>query len=290
MLFKKVDKSKMKQGKGFKIMPFKHILLHLDATEQCAKRVKIALDLAKNGNAHLRALFCQTDPGMSAIVGSHPVGDDLRKLGAAAEESFLASAKEAGVEASVTSVLATSHAQVIQAVTWASRTSDIAILGQYDWSKNYSALPSDLAENVIIHSGRPALVIPFAGEFPTIGKRCLVAWNGGRESARALNDAIPLMVGAKIVEIFAIQKDGVKRPSEDELVAHLDTYNIPSKAAHATRDNVSVTDLLLSHAADESTDLIVMGAHGHYGVSHMLKGGNTREILKHMTVPVLMSH
>lgn len=271
-------------------MSFKHILLHLDATEQCAKRVEIAFNLAKKENAHVRALFCQTDPGISAIVGQHPVSADLRTLGAVAEETFMADAKAAGIDASVKSVLATSHAQVIQAITWATRTSDIAILGQYDWSKNYSAIPSDLAENVIIHSGRPALVVPFAGHFPTIGTRCLVAWNGGREAARALNDAIPMMGEAKTVEIFAIQKEGVKRPSEDELVAHLDRYGIASKAVHEIRDNVSVTDLLLSHAADESSDLIVMGAHGHYGVSHMLKGGNTREILKHMTVPILMSH
>ena len=271
-------------------MAFKHILLHLDATEQCAKRTKIALDLAKESGGHVSALFCQTNPQMSAIVGRYPVDDTLRKLSTEAEAAFNAAAQEAGVDASVSSTLCTSHAQVIQAVTWATRTSDVAILGQYDWSKNYAALPSDLAENVIIHSGRAVLVIPFAGEFNKIGTRTLVAWNGGRESARALNDAIVLMKNSESVEIFAIQKEGVKRPSETELVTHLEKHGITAKAAHERRDKVSISDMLLSHAADEGSNLIVMGAHGHYGVSHMLKGGNTREILKHMTVPVLMSH
>ena len=271
-------------------MPFKHILLHLDATEQCNKRVKIAFDLAKKGNAEITALFCQADPNLSAIEGYHPVDNALKKLAANKEEEFKAMAEEAGVNATVSSKLCTSHAQVVQSVTWASRTSDIAILGQYDWSKNYSGIPSDLAENVIIHSGRPALVIPFAGEFPHVGSRPLVAWNGGRESARALNDAIPMMTDAKMVEIFAIKKEGVKRPAEEELVTHLEKYGIKAKAAHEQEVQVSITNLLLNHAADESADLIVMGAHGHYGVSHMLKGGNTREILKHMTVPVFMSH
>ncbi|WP_135080699.1 universal stress protein [Terasakiella sp. SH-1] len=271
-------------------MPFKHILLHLDATEQCEKRVKIAIDLAKKGDAHISALFCQTDPALSAIVGNHPISDELRKLAKETEVKFTTMAEEAGVRMSVASTLCTSHAQVVQAVTWAARTSDISILGQYDWSKNYSALPSDLAENVIVHSGRPALVIPFAGEFKEIGTRCLIAWNGGRESARALNDALPMMAGAKIAEIYSIEKEGVKRPSESEVVDHLGKYGISAKAAHEKRDKASITDMLLSHAADEGTNLIVMGAHGHYGMSHMLRGGNTREILKHMTVPVLMSH
>jgi len=275
---------------GLGPMPFKHILLHLDGTDQCSKRVKIALDLAKKGNAHISAIFSQTDPDMSAILGRHAITDKLRDLCTQVENDFLAAADAAGVPATVKNTLCTSHAQVTQAVTWAARTSDIAILGQYDWSKNYRGVPSDLAENVIIHSGRPSLVIPFAGEFPKIGSRCLVAWNGGRESARALNDAIPMMTDSKIVEIYAIQKDSVKRPDENDLVEHLGTYGIKAKAAHDRKDNVSVTDMLLSHAADEGSDLIVMGAHGHYGVSHMLKGGNTREILKHMTVPIMMSH
>jgi nucleotide-binding universal stress UspA family protein len=271
-------------------MPFKHILLHLDATEQCAKRVKIALDLAKEGNGHVTALFCQTDPEISAIVGRHPVSDKLRALAEEAEKTFMAAGQDAGVSCSVKNTLCTSHAQVIQAVTWAARTCDMAVLGQYDWSKNDKGVPSDLAENVIIHSGRPALVIPFAGEFPKVGSRCLVAWNGGREAARALNDAIPMMKGCEIVEIYAIQKEGVKRPGADDLVSHLEKYNVNAKAVRDKQEGASVTDLLLSHAADEGSNLIVMGAHGHYGVSHMLKGGNTREILKHMTVPVLMSH
>ena len=33
-----------------------------------------------------------------------------------------------------------------------------------------------------------------------------------------------------------------------------------------------------------------MGAHGHYGFPYLHRGGSTREILGHMTVPVLMSH
>ena len=53
-------------------------------------------------------------------------------------------------------------------------------------------------------SGRPVLAVPFAGEFPTVGERVLVAWNASREAARALNDALPLLIGAKQVTVLAI--------------------------------------------------------------------------------------
>jgi nucleotide-binding universal stress UspA family protein len=47
---------------------------------------------------------------------------------------------------------------------------------------------------------------------------------------------------------------------------------------------------LLSHAADTSADLIVMGAYGHSRLREFILGGVTRGILSAMTVPTLMSH
>ena len=49
-------------------------------------------------------------------------------------------------------------------------------------------------------------------------------------------------------------------------------------------------DLLLSYAADHGIDLIVMGAYGHTRLWEMILGGATRDLLRSMTVPVLMSH
>jgi nucleotide-binding universal stress UspA family protein len=49
-------------------------------------------------------------------------------------------------------------------------------------------------------------------------------------------------------------------------------------------------DVLLARLAEESLDMLVMGAHGQYGFPHLFKGSSTRHILEHMTVPVLMSH
>jgi nucleotide-binding universal stress UspA family protein len=43
-------------------------------------------------------------------------------------------------------------------------------------------------------------------------------------------------------------------------------------------------------AADETLDLLVMGAYGHSRLQEGLLGGVTREMLQTMTVPTLMSH
>jgi len=49
-------------------------------------------------------------------------------------------------------------------------------------------------------------------------------------------------------------------------------------------------DTLLNMAADESCDLLVMGAYGRSRFRELVLGGMTRFMLRHMTVPVLMSH
>jgi nucleotide-binding universal stress UspA family protein len=52
----------------------------------------------------------------------------------------------------------------------------------------------------------------------------------------------------------------------------------------------SACDVLLSYAADLSADLLVVGGYGHSRLRELVLGGVTRGLLRHMTLPVLMSH
>jgi nucleotide-binding universal stress UspA family protein len=54
--------------------------------------------------------------------------------------------------------------------------------------------------------------------------------------------------------------------------------------------DIGIMDTLLNNAADLGSDLLVMGAHGHIGLPFVSRGAGTRYILRHMTVPVLMSN
>jgi nucleotide-binding universal stress UspA family protein len=55
-------------------------------------------------------------------------------------------------------------------------------------------------------------------------------------------------------------------------------------------EEIDAGNLLLSHAADLSSDLIVMGAYGHSRFGELVLGGATRTMFDSMTVPVVMSH
>ncbi len=53
---------------------------------------------------------------------------------------------------------------------------------------------------------------------------------------------------------------------------------------------IPVGDELLNRLADEGCDLLVMGCYGHSRLRETLFGGVTKNLLEHMTAPVLMSH
>jgi nucleotide-binding universal stress UspA family protein len=151
-----------------------------------------------------------------------------------------------------------------------------------------------MAAEVVIGAGRPVLIIPSAGEFQEIGTRVVIAWNGKREAARAAFDALPLLEQADWVRILTINPDGgggvdSLAPGGDLALA-LSRHDIKVVTATSHPTDISEGDDLLSRIADASCDLLVMGCYGHSRFREFIFGGVTRQILKHMTVPVLMSH
>jgi nucleotide-binding universal stress UspA family protein len=167
---------------------------------------------------------------------------------------------------------------------------DLTILGQAD--PGQESFKNVLPEDVVLVSGRPALLVPAVGNFETVGQRILIAWNASREAARALCDALPLLAGAQAVTVLSIGSADVIETEYQgaNVTRHLARHGINATAAACAAAESGVGDALLSRAADLGADLIVMGAYGHSRIHEWLLGGVTRHVLRHMTVPVLMAH
>ncbi len=154
-------------------------------------------------------------------------------------------------------------------------------------------LGNEFAEQVVMESGRPVLVIPSYGNFEEFGKSVLVAWNGTREAARAVFDARPLMATASKVHVSWLDPDkdsaGMDLPGA-ELAAVLARHDVDVVAEAIPTGGLAAGEALLSHAADIGADMLVMGAYGHSRLREFVFGGATRTILASMTLPVLMSH
>jgi nucleotide-binding universal stress UspA family protein len=167
---------------------------------------------------------------------------------------------------------------------------DLAVLAQ--------AEPEQLAdrnliiEAVLFGSGRPVLIVPYIQQEGLKLDHVTVCWDGSRNAARAIADAMPFLSRAKDIEIVRVAEDD--RQQEEipfaDIGAHLGRHGLKTKQHRIVPGDLDVTNTLLSHAADAGSDLIVMGGYGHSRLREFVLGGVTRGILQSMTVPALMAH
>ena len=132
--------------------------------------------------------------------------------------------------------------------------------------------------------------MPSAGEHPIVGENVLVAWDGGRRATRSVNDALPLLMGAKRVKVLAISPKGHWVIETDGICRHLGRHGIDAEGEKFEAKAADIGHTIRTKAADMDADLIVMGAYGHTRWRELVLGGVTRHMLTHMTIPVLMSH
>ncbi len=278
-------------------MTLKNLLVHLDDSPACAGRLAVAIDLAQAYEAHLTGLHVAVDPVLpGGVRGEIPV----RFLAALEEQTeeraqaVMARFTEAVEKNGLTADSRTARGSVVQVaeiVSLHARYTDLVVLGQPDPDLARDA-NGHLAENVIMSSGRPALVVPYIGAGKRLGRRVLVAWDAGREAARAVNDALPFLRRAEKVAVLVLSPhkgDHGPEPGAD-IALHLARHGVRAEAQHLSAGELSVANALLSRLVDLDIDLLVMGAYGHSRLREWVLGGVTREIFKQMTVPVLMSH
>jgi nucleotide-binding universal stress UspA family protein len=278
-------------------MPYKTLLVHVDGGPRAPVRIDIACRLARRFEAHLIGLHALTViklPGYARVVveGGTRLEEFQAKLAAEAarqaKQVFERGVSAAGLSKSEWRA---SEEDVAEVVPVHARYADLVVVGQPN-EADASGVEPDFAERLVLAAGRPVLLIPYAGNFPEIGKRALVAWNASREAARAVTDAIPLLREAQEVHVIAFNPDAAAHgqvPGAD-IGLYLARHGIKVNVSQQSAEDVDVGNQLLSRAADLDVDLIVMGAYGHSRMKELVLGGVTRTIFGSMTVPVLMSH
>jgi nucleotide-binding universal stress UspA family protein len=175
-------------------------------------------------------------------------------------------------------------------VTEMSRLYDLNIVAQPDRSN-----PSQtdfLSEAVLFGSGRPMLMVPYITRSPIKTDRVLVCWDGGAPAARAVHDAMPFLRKATTIDVVTVNEDegSASEVSSAALVTHLARRDLTARPYRLTADAPNIHNAILSLAADNNTDLIVMGGYGHSRLREFVLGGTTRGIFESLTVPALISH
>jgi nucleotide-binding universal stress UspA family protein len=168
------------------------------------------------------------------------------------------------------------------------RLCDLTIVSQPDSA--HETFDNLLPRTVLFQSGGPLLIVPYTFRGAIRTRRIGICWDGSRLAARALRDALPLISRADALTIISVNEPVSAEASPERLQARLANLGLPAKAISLQADHADIQPTILSAAADESIDLLVMGGFGHSRLQEIVLGGVTRSMFQCMTVPTLMSH
>ncbi|QJQ05061.1 universal stress protein [Undibacterium piscinae] len=275
-------------------MGYKSMTVLLDNSAGSSRRLAYALALAAAHDAHLMGLHLTYSP----VLISDPYAawaPILAEWEQSAEEkheqarlNFYAAADKAGVKVD----WAGYRSDDMQDVIAHARASDLTVIGQRNPDDAEGDFGGGFPENIVLRLGRPVLFLPYIGEMPTSFEKVIVAWDGGREAARAMADALPFLKLAKQVRLMSVseKKDKDHDLPDIDIAGYLAKHGVKLEVEKNENVKISAADCLLSAAADMGADLLVMGGYGHHRLTELIFGGVTNSIMRHMTLPVLMSH
>ncbi|HXQ12260.1 MAG TPA: universal stress protein [Caulobacteraceae bacterium] len=277
-------------------MVYSDIVVQIDKPEARA-RYETAVALAARGHRRVAGVYLKTslinqynsiDPiawlppdTLNQLVHEHIAAQD--RAAGASSAALLAIAKRAGVEAEWHVVSGDTPDDLVALA----RCADLVVLPPPTPYAAYSVHASAVA--VGLECGGPILIVPEGSQPSEIGARVLIAWNGGREAARAVRDALPLLAEGAAVEV-RVAGDAADDPAgalRRRLEGRGLKVNVVVAAHHADEH---VADWLASEAKQADCDMIVMGLYGHTRVREFVLGGVSRGMLHEPPLPLLISH
>lgn len=278
-------------------MQMKSILVPLRTPEAVEIVMPVAAMLARRWDAHvigvhvMEALIEAVYPGAIAVADIERISDGQRERAERIRKDFDARLSAEGLNGECRVTEAASMTAADRIIEQA-RAADLVVMSQVDPDKD-AANASLWLERVIRKSGRPVLVVPYAGSFKTLGEKALIGWSPTRESARAAHDAIPVLApGGKAAILTAhhgYESGGVAVETAKDLALCYDRHGHDAEVIERVEDGIPVGDLLLNESFERGSDLIVAGAFGHSRVYDFVIGATTTKLLESMTVPVLFS-
>jgi nucleotide-binding universal stress UspA family protein len=274
----------------------KDIVVNLSADKGERPAADYAISVATALEAHIAGVAFVYDPfdlvshlGYIATDVVEAQWRDYKAEAQAAFDRFSQAASRVGVSAEPM-MLRTSFAGVGGSFGTIARSFDLAVVDQA--TPDSSTIEDMIIEGALFDSGRPVIIVPSIHKAPLKLDRVMICWDGSRPAVRAIADAMPLLERADRIEVAIVAHD---RGTQDEVEGadigrHLARHGLNIEIERMPSSKMDIADVLLSHAADSSADVIVMGGYGHSRMREFVLGGVTRRMLRAMTTPVLMSH
>lgn len=277
---------------------FQSLLADLSNESVAPDVMNMAVLLATQHEAHLVGLhvmppldiYVSSDLALPAALTQHYL-DLQRELAGRVKSRFEDRTANQGIVAEWRQV-DDGMTSVADAICEQGNTCDLVIMSQFDGDRAGNGR-DDLPAQVLGRCGRPVLIVPRGFEPDVIGQRIFVAWDGSRESTRAVFASLPLLRRAAFVRLQRVNPPHADRHRvmglTEELANTLSRHGVPVEVFQSDSTVSEVGEELLEYAADTEADMMVMGCFGHGALRDILLGSTTRHVLTRMKLPVWMS-
>lgn len=279
-------------------MAYRTLLAHMSNEDVSAAVLSASTLLAEKHSAHLVGLHLQPSLEFYASDIAIPVeiarqyAEEQRALAGRIKTRFEQKTASRNLLAEWRSVDCLLES-VRNALVEQGNTSDLIVISKTE-GENSDSRFRHLPEHVLMASGRPVLVVPVGQPVVSIGERVFAAWDGRRESTRALFGALPLLRRAAQVRLHRVNSPHHDRHRlvglTEELANTLSRHGVQVEVCHSDAHKNEIADELLGFARDMDADLMVMGCYGHSPLREFMLGGTTRQVLADVHIPLLMSN
>lgn len=274
-------------------------LLALQALEETEARLRPVASFAKAIGAHVDVVVLDLVVPFPTVTSeplspyewnaSFPKQIEAIESRAVSVRRYL---EEQGVEAS-----AIGEAQQIgmigETVAKAALASDLVVLTAPAGGSLLGGMMGRALDGALFGAGKPVLMLGEQDRVsPLAPGNAIIAWDGGREAARAVQAALPLLQDAECVTLMVIEDSGEFELDDSArlLGHHLQRHGVETAIERVAPAGRFVTHAFAEHVADRNPDLLVMGAYGHTRLRERLFSGVTRTALSELHTPLLLAH
>ncbi len=270
-------------------MPIKDILVYVDNDELCEQRLDLATSLCKVYDAHLSGVYVKQRITIPAYAGVYmPVevyetnDKETIKLLDAAKTDFMAKTSAAGVNGDFRDF----DGDVSYQLSLTSRYADLLIVPQRLPDK-FELNPYFQLPDILLGAACPVLLLPDGNPGNLPPQRVMLAWDGGRECAKAFKAAMPMLSEVEKIDVVAITTEQAEATA---IAQHINRHGFAAEVHLLEGSHSEEGKILLEQAEALDSQMIVMGAYGHSRIRELMLGGTTRHVLEHTSLPVLFSH
>jgi nucleotide-binding universal stress UspA family protein len=279
-------------------MSYRTLLISLNEIERLDAIIGIAASLAGAQKSHVLGLYVIPAPAVYPAVGPYVVPEvfdgltryfEEQSKGAKRKFESAMNARELSFQWLEVKALTSAISDTVSEM---GRAADLVILSEAN-RDGRNGVELDFVENIILGVGRPVLILPRSAAAELDPAIVVCGYNGSKEAARAVHDALPILKKARNVRLLwvdpARELEAGALPGAD-MAESLRRHGVKASAESLPSQGLNPAEAIMTQARETGAGVVVMGAYGHSRIREFVLGGATRHALATMTMPLLVSH